>query len=340
MKRSVFRSLSLSLALSASAVMTPVSSNAETAPLILYGAQHEQMIDSVTAAFKKETGIDVKLRMGEAPAIANQIATEGAASPADVFFTENSPELVLLAEKGLLAKVEPAILAKVPAKDSGADGTWVGVLSRENVLGYNPSMIKPADMPASLMDLAKPAWKGKVAIAPADADFLPLVSAVEMMKGHQASLDWLKGLKDNAQVFDDDEAVIAAVNRGAVATGIINSYYWARLRTSLGEQGTHSEIYHFKDGDVGALINVSGAAVLKSSKRQAEAQQFVAFLVSKPVQEMLAKENVDFEYPLVTGVAANPLLKPFNELQPPDISVAKLGDDQQAAKLLREAGLL
>ena len=278
--------------------------------------------------------------MGEAPAIANQIATEGAASPADVFFTENSPELVLLAEKGLLAKIEPSTLAKVPVEDSAADGTWVGVLSRENVLGYNPSMIKPADLPASIMDLAKPAWKGKIAIAPADADFLPLTSAVEILKGHQAALDWLKGLKDNAQVFDDDEAVIAAVNRGAVATGIINSYYWARMRTSLGEAGTHSAVYHFKGGDVGGLLNVSGAAVLKSSKRQADAQTFIAFLVSKPVQEMLAKENVDFEYPLAAGVAVNPMMKPFSELQPPAISAAKLGDDQQAAKLLREAGLL
>ena len=33
-------------------------------------------------------------------------------------------------------------------------------------------------LPASLMDLAKPQWAGKIGIAPSDADFLPLVSAV------------------------------------------------------------------------------------------------------------------------------------------------------------------
>ena len=313
---------------------------ADTAPLVLYGAQHEQMIELVIAAFKKDTGLDVKMRVGEAPAIANQIATEGDASPADIFFTENSPELVLLDEKGLLAKVDASTLAKVPAQDSAADGTWVGVLSRENVLAYNPSLIAADALPASLMDLAKPEWKGKVAIAPTDADFLPLVSAVETLKGHQAALDWLKGLKANAQVFDDDEGVVAAVNRGAAATGIINSYYWARLHTEFGDKGTHSAVYHFKNKDVGALINVSGAAVLKSSKHQANAQRFLAFLVSKPVQEMLAKGSVDFEYPLAAGVAANPLLKPYSELQPPDIAPAKLGDDQGSAKLLREAGLL
>lgn len=316
------------------------AAQAEAEDLVLYGAQHEQMVDSVVAAFKKETGIDVKTRLGEAPAIANQIAMEGSASPADIFFTENSPELVLLDEKGLLAKVDASTLAQVPAKDSAPDGTWVGVLSRENVLAYNPEMIKESEMPASLLELADPKWKNKVAIAPADADFLPLVSAVEALKGHEAALDWLKGLKSNAQVFDDDEGVVAAINRGAAAVGIINSYYWARAHAELGDKGTHSTIYHFKNGDVGALINVSGAAILRSSKHQAEAQKFLAFLVSKPVQEMLAKGNVDFEYPLVAGIAANPVLMPFSQLQPPAITAAKLGDDQNAAKLLRQAGLI
>ena len=315
-------------------------SAAAPASLVLYGAQHQQTVDMIIAAFTKETGIEVKARFGEAPEIANQIATEGSASPADVFFTENSPELQLLDEKGLLAKIDPATLAKVPARDSAPSGDWVGVLARENVLAFNPSMVKEAELPSTLLDFAKPAWKGKIAIAPADADFLPLISAVEMMKGRQAALDWLKGLKNNAQVFDDDEGVVAAVNRGAVATGIINNYYWARLHTEVGATGTHSAIHHFANGDVGALINVSGAGILKSSKHQAEAQKFVAFLVSTPIQEALAKGSIDFEYPLAKNVAANPLLNPFDQLQPPDIPVAKLGDDQNSAKLLREAGLL
>jgi iron(III) transport system substrate-binding protein len=310
------------------------------ATLTLYSAQHHQMVDLLTQAFTKQTGIQVRVHSGEAPEIANQIAQEGAQSPADVYFTENSPELTLLDEKGLLAKVDPSTLEQVPAKYSAADGDWVGVLARENVLAFNPSMIQESQLPASLMDLAKPAWKGKVAIAPSDADFLPLVEAVVALKGKPAALDWLKGLKQNAQIFDDDEGVVAAVDRGSVATGIINNYYWARLRTEEGAAKMHSQIHHFANGDIGALVNVSGAAVLRSSKHPREAQQFLAFLVSKPVQEMLGKSDIDFEYPLAKGVAPNPLLKPFDQLQPPKITMAQLGDDQEAAQLLRQAGLI
>ena len=331
----------LAIGLFAAAVALPSGSAGAAEPtLTLYSAQHQQMVETVIAAFTEQTGIRVKARYGEAPELASQIAREGAASPADVYFTENSPELMLLDGKGLLAPIDAAIRARVPARYSSPDGSWIGVFAREDVLAYNKSMIQEAALPASLMDLSGPAWKGKIAFAPTDADFLPLVAAVSTLKGQAATVAWLKGLKANGQVFDDDEGVVAAVDRGAVAVGIINSYYFERQRAEMGADKVHSAIHHFGGGDVGALVNVSGAAVLKASKNSRAAQRFIAFLVSKPVQEMVARANVDFEYPLAPGVAANPVLKPFDQLQPPALTMTQLGDDRTAAQLLRRASLL
>jgi iron(III) transport system substrate-binding protein len=313
---------------------------AEPEHLTLYGAQHPQMLDILVQGFKAETGITIDVRSGDAPEIANQIETEGASSPADIYITENSPELLLLEEKGLLSPVAVTTLAQVPAQYSSPSGAWVGILARENVLQFNTSMIKEAVLPTSLLDLAKPEWKGKVAIAPTDADFMPIISAVEALKGKDAALAWLKGLKDNAQVYDDDEGVVAAVDRGTAAVGVINSYYWYRFRTETGADKIRSGIHHFSGADAGGLINVSGAAVLKSSKHQDEAQKFLAYIVSKPAQEALAKSDIVYEYPLVAGVAANPALKPFSELQPPSLSITQLGDDREPAQMLRDAGLL
>ena len=316
------------------------ATSAGAVTLNLYSAQHEQTVDLLTKAFTKETGIDVKVHSGEAPELASELLKEGASSHADVFFTENSPELELLSEKGLLAKVAPATLANVPAADSGSNGDWVGVLARENVLVFNKAMIKEGELPSSLLDFGKPEWKGKLAIAPTDADFLPLVGAVAALKGRPAALDWLKGLRENAAIFDDDEGVVAAVDRGAAAVGIINSYYWARLRVEKGADQMQSAIHHFAGGDVGGLMNVSGAAALKASRNPAAAQKFLAFLVSKPAQEMLANLDITFEYPLAAGVIANPVLKPMSELSPPPLTLKQIGDDSDAAKLLREAGLI
>lgn len=308
--------------------------------LTIYAAQHPQVEAFLTNAFTKKTGIPVKLHQGEGPEIAAQILEEGSSSPADIFFTENSPELNLLDEKGLLAPVDPKTLAEVPAEYNAADGNWLGVLARENVLAYNPAKISESALPASLMDLSQPQWKDKIGIAPSDGDFLPLVSAVIKEKGKDAALAWLKGLKTNAKIYEDDEGVAAAVAHGDVAAGVINNYYWYRLETQLGPKGIHSKIYHFGNGDLGGLVNVSGAGILKSSKHQKEAQEFLAFLVSKQAQEMLGKSDVDFEYPLRPGVPPNKALRPFNELQPPAIKASDLGDDQEAGQLLQEAGLI
>lgn len=326
------------IALLAAAAALPFDSNA--ASLTLYNSQHEQVVDMLAKDFEKQSGISVKVRNGEGPALAAQLVAEGTATPADVYFTENSPELMLLDEKGLLAKTDTATLAAIPARYNAPQGNWVGVVARENVLVYNTKKIDAAQLPASLMDLAKPEWKGKIGIAPSDGDFLPVVSAVIAMKGEAGALQWLKGLKTNAQIFDDDEGVVAAVNRGGVATGVVNNYYWARLHVQLGDSATRSAIYHFGNGDVGALVNVSGAAVMKSSQNQEAGQRFLAYLVSERAQDLMAKSHVGFEYPLRAGVAPDPLLKPFDQLNPPALTIEQLGDDSKAAKLMRQAGLL
>ncbi|OJA48803.1 iron ABC transporter substrate-binding protein [Burkholderia ubonensis] len=334
--RHLFAAAAAALMLAGALHVTP----AHAVTLTLYNAQHEQVVNQLVKDFEAQSGISVKVRSGEGPALAAQLVAEGERTPADVYFTENSPELVLLDRKGLLAKVDADALKAVPARFNATDGNWQGVLARESVLIYNTAKLQPPQLPASLLDLAKPEWKGKVGVAPSDADFLPLVSAVLALHGEAATLQWLKGLKTNAQIFDDEEGVTAAVNRGGVVTGIVNNYYWARLHAELGDKSTKSAVYHFAHGDVGGVVNVSGAAVLKASKHAADAQKFVAYLVSERAQKLMATSHVSFEYPLHPGVAPDPILKPFNELSPPSLSFEQLGDDSQAGRLLRQAGLL
>ena len=79
-------------------------------------------------------------------------------------------------ERGLLAKLPASVLSQIPAQDSAPDGEWVGVAARVSALAYNTSEITASQMPAALIDLEQPQWKGKLAIAPSDSDFVPLVS--------------------------------------------------------------------------------------------------------------------------------------------------------------------
>lgn len=312
--------------------------SADSRSILLYNGQHPQVSTELVAAFEKQTHIKVEVRTNDGIVLADQLLQEGSSSTADVYLTENSPELEDLEEHGLLAKLDPAALAQVPSRYESASGEWAGMALRISALAYDPKLIAAARLPKSLLELAEPGWKGKVALAPTDSDFVPLVGAVIATYGKQAAFNWLSGLKRNGSLYQSDESVVAAVNKGDVPLGIINHYYWYRLRLEVGASGMHSTLYFFPNHNVGALENISGAAVLKTSKHPQEAQEFVKFLLSPTAQEILA-HGYDFEYPLRPGIKPNPQITPLTTIAPTALSPTVLGNDQQASQLIQESGL-
>jgi iron(III) transport system substrate-binding protein len=338
---SVPKPLLLSVLLACGALLMSAcgSSSGDSAAITLYNGQHEQTTAMLVAAFEKQTGIKVAVRSDDEATLGNQILQEGSNSPADVFYTENTPVLEELAEKGMLASVAPATLAAIPARYSSSQGDWVGVSARASVLVYNTGQISASQLPSSILELAEPKWKGKVGFAPSETDFQPLITSIIKRDGVAAAESWLNGLKANSKIYPDNETVVAQVNNGESAVGAINHYYWYRLRAELGAGGMHSALHYYAAGDPGNLVNVSGAAVLKSSSHQADAQKLLAFLVSQEGQEVIAHSH-SYEYPLRPGVAPAPGLRPFDQLHPATLSPAELGNGSQALALEQKLGLL
>jgi iron(III) transport system substrate-binding protein len=283
----------------------------------------------------------VNVRNDDEDTLVDQIVTEGSNSPADVIYTENSPALEYLQSKGLLASVDQSTLASTPSRWNSPQGDWVGVSARVSVLIYNPSLISAGQLPAHVSELADPKYAGKLAFAAGETDFQPIVTSYARTYGQGAALRWLEAIKSNAEghIYPDNETIADEVNRGAVAFGVINQYYWYRLRAELGAENVHSKITYFAPRDPGYVINVSGAGVLKSSKHQAAAQKFLAYLVSRQGQETIA-HSISFEYPLDDGVSTTAPETPFGQLQPNPITISQLGDGSTAIALLRKAGLL
>lgn len=329
----------LALLGSAAILLGACGSSKDSAAITLYNGQHEQTTAALVAAFEKQTGIHVAVRTGDEAELADQIMQEGTSSPADVFYTENTPVLEALRERGLLAPVSASTLAQVPARYDSAQGDWVGVSARVSVLVYNTSLIKPAQLPSSILELAEPRWKGKVGFAPSETDFQPLITTITKLDGAAAAERWLKGLQANSKLYPDNETVVAQVNDGESAIGIINHYYWYRLRAELGAGGMHSALHYYAPESPGDLVDVSGAAILRSSSHEADAQRFLAFLVSRAGQETIAHSD-SFEYPLRPGVSPALGLLPFAQLHPVHITPAELGDGGAALALEQKLGLL
>jgi iron(III) transport system substrate-binding protein len=315
-----------------------VASAGET--ITLYNGQHEQTTDALVAGFEKATGINVEVRNDDEDTLVSQIETEGSKSPADLFYTENSLPLVALQDKGLLAPVDPKTLAQTPSKYNSSGGDWEGVSARVSVLIYNPKLISKSQLPTTVLGLADPKYKGKLAFAAGETDFQPIVTSVIKAYGTAKATAWLKGIKANSgsHTYPDNETITDEVNRGAVAFGVINQYYWYRLGSEIGASGVHSKITYFAPHDPGYVLDVSGAGILKSSTHQAAAQKFLAYLTSKAGQTILA-HSISWEYPIASGVTRTGET-PFTQLQPNPITVTQLGNGAAAVALLQKAGLL
>ncbi|RRI04862.1 iron ABC transporter substrate-binding protein [Mesorhizobium tamadayense] len=311
---------------------------AEDAGIIVYNAQHESLAKEWAAGFTKETGIKVTLRNGGDSDFSNQIVAEGAASPADVFLTENSPAMALVEAAGLFAPVDADTRAQVPQEYQPSTGKWVGVAARSTVFVYNKDKLKEDQLPKSLLDLADPSWKGRWAASPSGADFQAIVSALLQLKGEAATTDWLKAMKDNFTAYKGNSTVMKAVNAGEIDGGVIYHYYYFGDQAKTGENSKHIGQHYFKNQDPGAFVSISGGGVLASSKHPKEAQAFLKWVTGKGGQEVL-KTGTSFEYAVGKGAESNPKLVPLADLQAPKVDPATL-NSKKVIDLMTQAGLL
>ncbi|ENS0476371.1 TPA: iron ABC transporter substrate-binding protein [Klebsiella aerogenes] len=306
--------------------------------IVVYNAQHENLVKSWVDGFTKETGIKVTLRNGDDSELGNQLVQEGAASPADVFLTENSPSMVLVDNAKLFAPLDAATLNQVAPQYRPEHGRWIGIAARSTVFVYNPAKISESQLPHSLMDLAKPEWKGRWAASPSGADFQAIVSAMLALKGEKATLDWLKAMKTNFVAYKGNSTVMKAVNAGQIDGGVIYHYYRFVDQAKTGENSKNTRLYYFKNQDPGAFVSISGGGVLASSKHKEQAQAFIKWITGKQGQDELRTNNA-FEYAVGANAASNPKLTPLKELDAPKVEPSTL-NSKKVIDLMTQAGLL
>ena len=294
--------------------------------------------DEMIKKFEAETGIKVTVRNGSDTEMSNQIIQEGKASPADVFLTENSPAMAQVENAGLFADIDKATSDQVPAEFRPSTSKWTGIAARSTVFVYDPKKITADQLPKSMLDLAKPEWKGKWAASPTGADFQAIVAALLELKGEEATTQWLAGMKENFTAYKGNSTAMKAVNAGEIDAALIYHYYYYGDQAKTGENSKNVTPYYFKNQDPGAFVSVSGGGVLASSKHAEQAQEFLKFVTGKKGQEIL-KDGTSFEYAVGSEVASNEKLVPLKELQAPTVDPAKL-DSAKVTDLMTKAGLL
>jgi iron(III) transport system substrate-binding protein len=309
------------------------------APLVVYSGRSEKLVGPILARFEQETGSKLEVRYGETAALATLLLEEGARSPAAVFLAQDVGAVGALTEKGLLAPLPEDVLGRVPEAYRAKAGTWVGVTGRLRTVAYLPSKTPADKLPASIQDLTKPEWKGKVGWAPSNASFQVFVTGVRKLLGEEKAAAWLTAMKGNgAKEYPKNGAIVQAVAAGEIDLGLVNHYY---LYQFLKDDPAFPVKNHVTaPGDAGSLLNLSAVGVLKSAKPDdaKRGADLARFLLSDATQAAFAAET--HEYPLIAGAAAPAGLTPLADLSPPALDLSSLGDLEGTLAMLKSTGVL
>jgi iron(III) transport system substrate-binding protein len=321
----------------ASPEATPAAMLGAPGELTVYSGRSENLIAGVIDLIEQEGDIDAQVSYGSTGEMAIKLLEEGNNSPASLFIAQDAGALGQLAAEGRLAPLPESVLSRVDPRFVSADGLWVGLSARARVLVHNTEQVSADELPASLLDLTDDSWAGRVAWAPTNASFQSHVTALRHLLGDDATREWLQAMIDNGTVaYEGNGQIVNAVCAGEIETGLVNHYYlWEKIAEE-GEQPAAN--YYFPGGDVGALVNIAGGAILQDSPHPDQALRALDILLSESGQTYFA-ENTS-EYPLSAGVQPKAELPPLESIQTPDIDLSDLADLEGTVALLTEVGLL
>ena len=306
--------------------------------ITVYSGRTESLIQPIIDDFTEETGIKVKVKYGDTAELAALLAEEGDRSAADVYIAQDAGALGAVSAAKLFETLPAEITGKVAPDYRSATDEWVGLSGRARVLVYNPDLVPEAKLPGSVNDLTDSAWKDQIGWAPTNGSFQAFMTALRKVEGEDAAAKWLTDMKANGvKDYKNNKEIVSAVAAGEIKVGLVNHYYLWGFIKDQGE-GFKAKNHYFDANDSGTLINVAGAGVLKSSEKKQHAESLINYLLSEKAQHYFAEQT--FEYPVVTGVEADPRIKPLKEIDPPNLDLSNLDDLQGTLVLLRSAGTL
>jgi iron(III) transport system substrate-binding protein len=208
-------------------------------PLTIYSGRSERLIKPVLDAFTATTGIQIELLSSGSTELVNRLKAEGDRTPADLLITNDAGTLELARAAGLLHPLNMREVDRaIPPQFRAPDNAWVGLSGRFWIVVYNRTMVQP-DQVKSILDLADPKWKDKIAIPNSGSEYLQAgVSVIRSVHGDEKTRQFLQGLKANAgsQVYQKSSQIVDAVAKGQVAMGIVNHYCTVILLLSQKRQ--------------------------------------------------------------------------------------------------------
>lgn len=264
------------------ATNAPVENTDKT--LTVYTAGPEGLATNLIKAFEEQTGIQVETFQGTTGKILARMEAEKSNPVADVVILASLPSAQGLKKEGLTLPYPEAKNADKLNKDwSDAEGNYFSTSASALGIAYNTKLVTTP--PTSWDDLTKPEYKNAINIPDPSLSG----SALDFITGYLSE----KG-DGGWSLFDQYKAngvAMAGANQEAldpVITGAKSMVAGAvdYMTYKAKAKGEPIDIVYPKEGTV---ISPRPAAILKSTKHEANAKAFIDYLISDSAQKLVSK---------------------------------------------------
>jgi len=316
--------------------MTGFSASAQAADeLVVYSARNEQLVRALFDDYSAATGTKIRFITDKAGPLMQRLKAEGANTPADLLITVDAGNLWRAAEEGLLRPVDSPVLTRnIPAHLRDPGNRWFGLSVRARTIVYSTARVKPAEL-TTYEDLANPEWKNRLCLRTSKKVYnqslvATMIARLGDKKTEQIIRGWVANLATD--VFSNDTSLIKAIAAGQCDVGIVNTYYYGRLKK---KQPTLEAALFWPNQKIsGVHVNVSGAGVTRHAKHPEAAAKFLEWLSTPPAQKILAESNM--EYPANPTVPPHSLVASWGEFKQDTLNVSNAGKLQSRAVMIMD----
>src|SRR6185369_5723555 len=137
--------------------------------VVLYCAQDREFAEELLADFTKKTGLPVVPKFdteaNKSVSLYQELLAEKQRPRCDVFWNNEILSTIRLQKQGLLEPYDSPAARPYPAATKAADHTWHAFALRARVILVNTRLVQEDERPKSLLNLADPRWRGRVAMA-------------------------------------------------------------------------------------------------------------------------------------------------------------------------------
>lgn len=258
--------------------------------VVVYTSVDQVFSEPILNDFEKNTGIKVKaaydVEASKTVGLVNRLIAEKRNPKCDVFWNNEIVRTIVLKEKEILIPYASLSAEDIPPQFRDKDDYWTGFAARARVLIYNTKMLEEADVPESIFELAKPKWKGRVALAyPLFGTTASHIASMYVSLGQEKTEEYLKAMKANDIVIVDGNSVA----RDVVVEGRIPLAFTDTDDVNVAIQSGKpvKTIYPDSDG-IGTLLIPNTVALIKDCPHPDEGKILIDYLLSREVESKLA----------------------------------------------------